>query len=440
MEQPVNAPVVRESRERKDMLAPESPKGLRVIQITTNPDTVNSHIYMESHVFTPDSKRFVYQRFRNFYPDDHSKTAQDTILCLCDIEDGFSLRQLTDETGAKAPSVSPDGKYMYYIVDQTFPGGGKMMLKRVSLDSFKRETLVVIDSPLPGTKYHPNNFYILSTISSDGKRLAASAFLGDGEKEGPAPFGLLVFDLVDCSVNLIFEHPEFGNMHPQYCRSKDPEASHDIMIQHNHGLLFDSQRREIQPTDKKLGADVHVIRDDGTNWRDLPWGRDVDEHAHGHQCWRGEGLSAIGGVWLGPENPVHRPLIESLPVPTDEKTSHQGKNLPGAWRNFITREVKDPRFNHFAFDPSGTKMVADWIRYAVAGWLSREDCRLYIGSFPQGEDSSLKVKYLLHPGCSWHGWLAHPHPFLSPDGNKVFFNSDIDGNLQIYMVDGYEYP
>lgn len=438
MEPPVDAPVVRESCRIQHLLTPESPEGLRVVQITTNPDTCNSHIYMESHVFTPDSRRFVYQRFRKFDPDDPDKTAHDTILCLCDIEDGFSLRQLTDERGALAPSVSPDGKYVYYIVDQTVPGGGRAMLKRLSLDSYERETLLVIDSPLPGTNYRPSRFYVLSTISSDGRRLAISAFLGDGRTEG-APFGLLIFDLVDCSVSLVYEHPEFCNMHPQYCRSKDPEAGHDIMIQHNHGSLCDSQGKNIKLFADDLGGDIHVIRDDGTNWRDLPWGRDAEEFCHGHECWRGEGLSAIGGVWIGPMDPVHRPIIEARPVSTDESTSHRGKNLPGARRNLITREIDNPRFNHFAFDPSGTKMVSDWIRYAAQGRRG-EDCRLFIGTLPEGEDSSLKVRYLLHPGCSWSNYLAHPHPFLSPDGRKAFFNSEVDGNMQICMVDGYEYP
>ncbi len=438
MECSVDTPIVRESREKPDLLGEESPKGLRVVQVTTDSRINNSHIYMESHVFTPDSKRFVYQQFREFYSDDHGRTSREAILCLCDIDDGLSLRQLTDEKGATAPSVSPDGKYMYYIVDQTIPGGGRAMLKRVSLDSYKRETLLVIDSPLPGTSCSPSKFYVLSTISSDGKRIAASAFLGDGETEG-APWGLLVFDLTNCSVRLIYEHPEFCNMHPQYCRSREKEASHDIMIQHNHGSLSDSRGKNINLTDIKLGGDVHVIRDDGTNWRDMPWGRDGEEFIHGHQCWRGEGLSAIGGVWIGTKDPVRRPIVEAWPVRTDESTSHRGKKLPGARRNIITRNIENPRFNHSAFDPSGTKMVSDDIRYAADGRRG-EDCRLYVGTLPKGEDACLKVRYLLHPGCSWSGWLAHPHPFLSPDGKKAFFNSDIDGNLQIWMVDGYEYP
>ena len=34
------------------------------------------------------------------------------------------------------------------------------------------------------------------------------------------------------------------------------------------------------------GADIHVIRDDGTLFRNLPWGRDGNEFCQGHHCWR----------------------------------------------------------------------------------------------------------------------------------------------------------
>ena len=41
------------------------------------------------------------------------------------------------------------------------------------------------------------------------------------------------------------------------------------------------------------GADIHVIRDDGTNFRNMPWGRDGNEFCQGHQCWRGRTTWAI---------------------------------------------------------------------------------------------------------------------------------------------------
>lgn len=67
-------------------------------------------------------------------------------------------------------------------MDQTIVGGGRLTLKRVNLDGTGRETILVVDAPLPGSNFRPSGIYPLSTISSDGKRLAISAFLGDGNE------------------------------------------------------------------------------------------------------------------------------------------------------------------------------------------------------------------------------------------------------------------
>ena len=74
---------------------------------------------------------------------------QKLFYLLCDIENDFSLSPLTEETGSKALSVSPDGKYAYYFVDKTVTGGGELILKRVNLDGTDRRTIMVVDSPLP---------------------------------------------------------------------------------------------------------------------------------------------------------------------------------------------------------------------------------------------------------------------------------------------------
>src|SRR5207247_2593510 len=47
------------ARPRPDLLGKDSPAGLEVIQLTTEPDVPGTHVYMEAQVFTPDSKRFV---------------------------------------------------------------------------------------------------------------------------------------------------------------------------------------------------------------------------------------------------------------------------------------------------------------------------------------------------------------------------------------------
>ncbi len=119
-----------------------------------------------------------------------------------------------------------------------------------------------VDTPLPGTALRPSVLYPLSTISPDGKRMAISAFLGDGRTEG-APFGLMVLDLERPTVRLVLQGPAWCNMHPQYSRSTEPEAAHDILVQENHGNVV-TARGAITQLVGGAGADIHVIRDDGT--------------------------------------------------------------------------------------------------------------------------------------------------------------------------------
>lgn len=422
VEGPVYSEIIRESRQRPDFPDEKSPAGLQVVQITANPAVGSHNVYTEAQVFTPDSKRFVFMRQRNIW--------------LCDIEDGFSLRQITDEKGAIAPSVSPDGKWMYYFVNNTSTFGGALLLKRVSLEDFTRQTLLKLEGPVPGTKYRPNGPFTLSSISSDGKRLCIAAFLGDG-KTVNAPFGLLVFDLENPSVKLVFKDQCFHNAHPQYCRSTDPELSHDIMLQNNHGDSLLVTGRSVRSVSGKEG-DLHVIRDDGTNWRDIPVGRDSVQFIQGHEQWLGRSGAVLSAMRIrAGERAGERPIFLARPIPTDEKTTHMGVNIPGGSYVEITRNIKDSDIWHFSSDWSGKYIISDTHRMDKE--TKKPLVRLVLGTLSGGENPELKVEHLLNTGSSGRN-PAHPHPFFSPDNRRVFFNSDVDGVVQIFMVTGYRFP
>ena len=161
----------------------KSPDGIEVVQLTTEPDVPASHLYMEAQIFTPDSKRFVLHRSATAHGSSKNDPKHQYLLC----DHRRRLLAASADRGDWAPrraSVSPDGKYLYYFVDETKPGGGRLTLKRVNLDGTDRQTILVVDTPLPDTKFRPSRIYPLSTISSDGKRLALSAFLGDGQTDG----------------------------------------------------------------------------------------------------------------------------------------------------------------------------------------------------------------------------------------------------------------
>ncbi len=406
---------------RPDLLDENSLKGIEVIQLTTEADVPWAHLYMEAQVFSLDSKRFALHRSATAHGG--SKTDPKHQYYLCDIGNNLALSPLTEETGCVAPSVSPDGKHLYYFVDETTVGGGKFALKRVNLDRTGRCTLLVVDAPLSGTNFRASRLYPISTISSDSRRMAISCFLGDGQAD-PPPFGLLVFDLDKASVNLILHGPTWCNLHSQYCRATETEASHDILIQENHGCVI-APNGELKVLVAGEGADIHVIRDDGTNFRNMPWGRDGNERCQGHQCWRGR--TAWGITSTGTRKPSGAFLIEGKAAP---HAGHVGLNTPGGVRNDLTRGLKEARFSHFAGDMAGRRFISDAGPFNKGG-------RIYAAEFGEpGKEPLKNWKLLLNPRSSCKK-EAHIHPFLSPDGTMGFFNSDESGILQAYMIRGF---
>lgn len=404
---------------RPDLL-PDGEKDLEVFQLTSE-EVPSSHVYMEAQIFTPDSNRLVLHR--SAHPHGSDPADPEHRFLVCDLEDDGALWAITDEPGTTGPSISPDGQWLYYFVNETRPGGGRLTLKRVGLDGAGRETIVVVDGPLPGTDYRPSRPYPLSTISSDGQRIAISAFLGNGNAEA-APWGLLVFHIEEGRVDLVVEGPSWCNMHPQYSRSLDSRQGHDILIQENHGNQCDANGVCARLTGG-AGADIHVVQDDGSDFRDMPWGRDGNEFCQGHQCWRGRGERAITST--GTREPAESQLIEGLAA---AHGGHAGIATPGGLRNDLSRSVPSPDFYHFATDIEGELLITDSGPTDSGGGL-------HLARLPVAERGALEdVRYLLSPGSSWQK-ETHIHPFLSPDGRTGFFNSDENGLLQAYMVMGW---
>ena len=409
---------------RPDLAGAGSAPGIEVFQLTSEPDVPGSHVYMEAQIFTPDSRRLVLHRAAYSHSGD-TRDPRHRYL-VCDLDQDGRLSPLTDETGATAPSVSPDGRFLYYLVDETVVNGGRLTLKRVGLDGTARETLLTLDTCLPGTRFRASRPYPLSTLSSDGRRLAAQVFLGDGQTSEP-PFGLLVFDLPKAEARLVLQGPTWLNMHPQYCRSTDPDASHDLLVQEAHNYRADA-RGEILNRPDGRGIDIHVIRDDGTDFRTMPWGRDGNEFCQGHQCWRGRGTWAVTSTHT--RQPPEGQLIEGW---TAAEAGHAGRATPGGIRNDLTRAFPHPYFYHFATDAAGRRLVTDSAPLDGGG-------PIYLAEFgAPGREPLRAFRCLMNPrnGPYTKGPRSvHVHPFLSPDGTLAFFNSDESGLSQAYMIRG----
>ena len=392
----------------------------------TNDSQGASLVYPDQPCFLADGRRFV------IHPSGGP--------AICDPDDGGSVIPLFPDEPKTKVRVTFDGRYGYYLHHKQ-DELDELTISRIDLDSLQSEELFHAESVLPGTEIPVAKFGI-STVSSDNRRIAGSAFLGDG-KTLDAPFGIITLDLDSGTAQLVAEDKDFINTHLQYCRSTDPVASHDVLVQMNHGTHTDEQgkRRPVHPPSDIDGADVHVIADDGSNWRDMPFGRDGKESCIGHQIWRGQSRSAATVVLealdtsYGWAEGSRQQVVAGWPAPSDRESEHRGLLNPGGRRVLLSEGFENPRFCHLSGDATGIKFALDTFPIFDG---RRTGMLIYAASAPD-EESPLNFRYLLNSGVVFKmGSGYHAHPILSPDGSMLLFNSDLSGTKQIYLVRDFE--
>lgn len=421
------------------------PGNISLFQLTDFKGLPSCHVYMEAQIFCPDSKRFILHR--SAHPHGSEADDPEHAYFLCDIENGGKLMPLTTETGVCAPCVSPDGKYFYYFVRQLEWNGGRVIMKRVNIDGSDRVEIARIDENTPG--FQPAfQMYPLSTISSDGQRVAVTTPVKKTDSEEFPQHALWIFDTVTGKVSVPLCGYDFCNLHMQYSRS--PDAPHDIMIQHNHGsrscqamknarvvnqvaaldIESGGRMRKVSASDNPAdngtgcGLDIHLIKDDGTDWWSFPFGRDGVEHCQGHQCWRGQSDWGISSTLLfKTPSTANQELIEAKALPS---MNHDGKMMKCGTRNTLSRKISPPHFLHFATDLTGAKIVSDYES-------ENNEWHLYAGKLGKPGKDAADLRFILNLGSrEVSPW--HPHPFLSPDGRMAFFNSSASGKLDAYAI------
>jgi hypothetical protein len=403
----------------------KSPRGIRVTQPAAGLAWAYL-IYPDQPSFLRDGRSFVFHSSEGpqvCYPGARTRT-----------------RKLFKDAKGRPLVVTFDGRYAYYA-EYGDKKGGSMTLFRKDLETFRSETLFRAEGKLPGVKLAASKFHP-ATVSSDNRRVAAGMFLGDG-KTKDAPFGLVVLDLDRGEARVAAEDRDFFNMHLQYCRSAEPGAEHDLLVQMNHGSHTDETGKVLcglgPPSEK--GVDIHVVRDDGTDWRDLPWGRDGRESLIGHQIWRGA-TRAAATVTLenldtsyGWADGSRQEVVAGWPVKAP-RNAHRGLLTPGGKRVFLSKGYKHGRFCHLCCDSSGLKFVFDTFPVFDG---ERAGMQIFIGS-ARNADSPLKFKYILNTRITFGAEAGyHAHPILSPDGTRLLFNSRASGAKQFYMVTDFEY-
>ena len=404
-----------------------SPEGLQVFQLTDDPKGASA-TYPDLPSFLADGRRLVLN------------TSDGPVIC--DPDDGGSLRPIFPAGEGKGITVSYDGRYGFFSETVT-DGDGSLTVSRVDLETLEIEELFHADGLMPGTDLRADRFSF-ATVSSDNRRLATCLWLGDGNT-ADAPFGIYCLDLDRGKANFVVADVDFYNPHLRYCPSTVPEASHDLLVQMNHGSHFAPDGTcllGLGPI-SDLGVDIHAVRDDGSNWRDLPFGRDGIESNIGHQIWRGRGTSVVTVTLQNPDisygwaDGTEQGVVAGWPILTIKDQPHRGALISGARRVVLSEGYTRPRFCHLASDTTGLKFVFDTFPIYDG---NRAGMLVIIGSAPN-EESPLNFRYLLNSGVVFTGMKGHDHahPILSPDGGRLFFNSNMTGVPQAYMATGFSF-
>ena len=363
--------------------------GAQVTQLTSAA-LIHHHIYPEAPVFTPDSRLFVYSRFASVdAPREY---------WLCDMET-HALRPLTrpaDEPSVHGPVVTPDGRWFVYVGVPAEGAGGAgeavLEVRRLSLDDPAAPSEVVCT--ISGFR-RP---YPLGTITPDSRYYATSA-LEFREPGQPPIASILVADLHTGQMNCVHQGHDIFNAHVQF----EPGAGHDLLIQHNRGGVIDDQGTIVRLVGDE-GATFYIIDRAGGNLRRLNIGTPYSRGVQGHQ------------VWLGPTGRILSTLVRR---PGDDPAAPDLVSIgPGEER---PRPVAGGyHYDHVAVSRDG--------RYFVCDVLPSAD--IVVGAVATGT-----VRVLCASGTSMgRPQYTHAHPFFSPDGRHVLFNSDRTGLGQIYTA------
>ncbi|OPZ26722.1 MAG: hypothetical protein BWZ02_01902 [Lentisphaerae bacterium ADurb.BinA184] len=447
VQEPAAAAAFHEARPCPEMLATFSEPEIEVFRVTADlaHDAHCPAMHSSFGLFTPDSRRFVIERQHGLGSGPDWKME----LLLCDIEDGFSLRLLTDEARVRGPILSHDGRVLYYWDDQSGGDKPRLVLKQVDLETFRRETLLVVDSPVPGIGRPPRGgqMYDMSSLRRDGRRLAAScSFFTDDDPQ----YGTIIVDLAAMRVHG-FQFEAY-NWRPigLYYRGDDPRYRDHLLICRTHrqqGVDNQGKWYDRPEPDYPGRVTLHIVTDEGRWVAAVPVG-DTGEGVD-HPTWRGGKYEIVthtssvrtAAHWRGI-------LLCSEPIACAAEDRYKGAHIPGARRFELTRRIVRPDECHHAWDQSGTRVVAD-----TEGWAGRgtavpigPSAHLWIGTVVEGggEDPVVVPKFLLNPRSSWTGnYWTEIQPAMSPDCRTVFFNSDWlgqAGHPQVFAVRGFQFP
>ncbi|MBE7465828.1 MAG: PD40 domain-containing protein [Planctomycetes bacterium] len=460
MKHPIGEPYC-EAKPFPEMLSVITDPRLEVFQVTTDLDQTGDS---RSGFFSPDGRRFIFRR-------GEARTHGRTYWCLCDLDAGFQLRNVTDpDDRPAAPFLSADGKHLYYFQDFSHEPSPRIKLCRVDLHSFRTETLTVFDAEVPGIgrrpraggkqHRHPRGMTQGASLRADGKKaIAGFNFVGD---DGEDHFAPVIVDLETLGIHGFEWEPYSWRVGGTYFPGQNPlHRGHILMGRALRSQAWDAQGKQIQefyalrdgrlvklPDGKShTGGTLHVVTEEGAIVGTVPIGK-YDGEGLDHPCWRGGKYEVVAHSQDFVSAPHLRITIRSAaPVACSPEHYLEGKRIPGGRSVDLTRNFTRPDVCHQSWHVDGIHAAFD-----TEGWSGRgtpclqgPSAFLYLGKVVEkpGADPYLVTKYLLHPRSSWSWAAVENCQNLAPDLKHVFFNSDWTctiGAPQLFVTRGFTFP
>lgn len=337
--------------------------GVEVLQLTSAP-LLHETVGPAATAFTQDSTRLLYSR--RFAPDLPPQ------YWLADLAHG-QLRLLLDEMGVRAPALSPDGRYLYYLKVSGQPG-----LWRLCLESLHQEQVVatrfLLDPCCSGVVRH------------DGAVFAVCGQISDDQ------WAIVRFDLVHREAQVILQSPTLAQASVEYA----PKSSADLLICPAGGDRTFSAG---------YGPGLQVIADDGTDLRQVSLGNPDLSLPRGSCHWAGADRLATAVLHRDtPDGVFANDRLVTLSLEGgDLQVVAQGRHFGG-------------------FDVSRDG------RWWVAVEAPTAD--LWIGSV-----HTLRAELLLQThACAGVPRYTNPCPIFSPDARYVAFHSNCTGVPQVYAA------
>ena len=153
-----------------------------------------------------------------------------------------------------------------------------------------------------------------------------------------------------------------------------------------------------------------------------PCFRQDEEDSVGHEFWTQDGYVFFDDRGPGHDGTITSSRTQAVATDVAVKESTMIPFVGLADRNGnVVRRIDLPYYcNHYHANPDNTILVGDDVDDLVLIDIS-------------GEEATIEV--LCNHRTSWHTQSAHCHPTWSWDGSRILYASDVDGRVNIYLVE-----